>query len=76
MRKRELTKKKAELEQGRKKVRSLAERNRAKNRRMDNELEELAQEEKLSKQLKTGKINQSDYDTKIEKIYKRVEYQK
>jgi hypothetical protein len=76
LRKRELTKKKAELEQGRKKVRSLAERNRAKNRRMDNELEELAQEEKLSKQLKTGKINQSDYDTKIEKIYKRVEYQK
>jgi hypothetical protein len=74
LKKRDLTKKKAELEQSRKKVRSLAERNRAKTRTMDNELEELGKEEKLAKKLKSGKLKQKDYDNQIEKIYKRSEY--
>lgn len=74
LKKRDIVRKKAELEHGRKKVRSLAERKRAKSRQMENTLSELTEERKLQKKLKTGRISKNDYDTKIGKIYKKSEY--
>lgn len=37
-------------------------------------MNELTEERKLQKKLKTGKISKNDYDSKIGKIYKKSEY--
>lgn len=75
IKKREMSRKKAEKEHGQKKVRSAAARKRARTRTQMNEQAEMAIEHKLGKKLKAGKITQQEYDTEIEKIYKRIEYQ-
>jgi ATP-dependent protease HslVU (ClpYQ) ATPase subunit len=67
--------KKADKEHSSKKVRSAAARKRAKFRTQENEMSEFNKEAKLSKKLKQGKITQKEYDTEIEKMYKRIEYQ-
>lgn len=71
--KRKITKKKAEREQGRKKVRSYAERNRAKQRAEQNLMTEVNYEEKLDRKLKAGRITQEEYDAALEKMYKKYE---
>lgn len=37
-------------------------------------MNELTEERKLQKKLKTGKISKNDYESKIGKIYKKSEY--
>lgn len=60
--KRQAIKEKYEKEQGKRKVRSKAERGRAKLREQSNLLDDYKKEEKLERQLKKGKINKDDYE--------------
>jgi hypothetical protein len=73
LQKRKALKKKAKKEQGRKKVRSFAERNRAKNRANENMMRELNFEERLDKKLKSGKITQQEHEEALEKMYRKYE---
>lgn len=65
--------KKAEKEKRNKKVRSRAERNRAKMRESDNLDKELKREEKLARLLKKGKISEKEYDKELDKVNKKYE---
>jgi hypothetical protein len=56
LKKRLMVRKKADKEHSKKKVRSAAERKRAKTRMQENEMKELAVEAKLGKSLKAGRI--------------------
>lgn len=72
--KRAVLKNKFEKESNTRKVRSKAERNRAKTRESDNQISEFTAEEKLKKQLKQGKLTKEDYDSKLDKIDRKHEY--
>ena len=61
LKKRKIIKAKAEKEQGRRKVRSHAERGRAKKRVIDNDMAEYNFEKKLKKKLKDNKITKEEY---------------
>lgn len=67
-------KKRAEKEQSSRKVRSHAERKRAKDRQLDKEMNELNEEKKLDRKLRKGKITQDEYDEALEDLYKKHEY--
>ena len=67
-------KEKLEKEQTTRKVRSKAERNRAKGRETEREMSEFFVEKKLTKQLKQGKLDTEDYDQAISKIDRKHEY--
>lgn len=55
-------------------MRSLAERNRAKKRQVENEMTELNEEKKLDRKLRQGKITKEEYDESLENLYKKYEY--
>lgn len=63
-----------EKEQDKKKIRSKAERNRAKTRETVKQFNEFSKEEKLKKKLKTGKLSKQDYEEEVAKIDKKYEY--
>lgn len=69
-----MLKKKAQKEQGKRKVRSFAERKRAKERQLTKEITELNKEKKLERKLKKGKITQEEYDQQMGDLYKKYEY--
>lgn len=72
--KRAVRRDKAEKEQGQPKVRSKAERNRAKHRETENQFNEFSEEQKLKRKMVKGKLTKTDYETKLNKIDKKHEY--
>ena len=72
--KRAVVKNKFEKESNTRKVRSKAERNRAKTRESEKQISEFTAEEKLKKQLKQGKVSKKEYEEKLDKIDRKHEY--
>ncbi len=72
--KRVSVKEKLQKEQEKKKIRSKAERGRAKKRGELKEFEEMKEEMKLEKKLKHHRIDPKVYEEKIAKIDKKHEY--
>lgn len=72
--KRAVRKVKLDKEQKVKKVRSKAERNRAKGRLYDREQSEMTAEQKLNKKMIKGKLDKHMYEEAIDKIDKKHEY--
>lgn len=72
--KRQSRKHQLEKEEGKKKIRSKAERNRAKTRENYKQFDEYNEEERLLKKLKKGKIDKQSYQDAVQKIDRKYEY--
>lgn len=67
-------KKKFEKEEGKKKIRSKAERQRAKTRENQKQFDEFTKEKTLKKKMMSGKISKKEYEQEINKLDRKYEY--